>query len=50
MDREGFRAEEYLERVMEKEGLEGVLTIEGGLVNGGLTLLPLFSWRRETWL
>ena len=34
MDREGFQAEEYLERVMEKEGLEGVLTVEGGLVNG----------------
>ncbi|KAI9772074.1 MAG: hypothetical protein M1840_001362 [Geoglossum simile] len=37
MDREGFRAEEYLERVMEKERLEGLLTVEGGLVNGKLT-------------
>ncbi|KAH0543324.1 hypothetical protein FGG08_002387 [Glutinoglossum americanum] len=33
MDREGFSVEEYLERVMEKEGLEGMLSVEGGLVN-----------------
>src|SRR5579862_981513 len=50
MDRDGFRAEEYIERVMGKEGLEGLLTVEGGLVNGELTFQLLFSWGRETWL
>jgi hypothetical protein len=43
MDREGFQSEEYIERVMEKEGLEGLLTVEGGLVNGELTFQLLFS-------
>ncbi|KAH0551401.1 hypothetical protein GP486_007383 [Trichoglossum hirsutum] len=35
MDREGFQAEEYLGRVMEKQRLEEMLTVEGGLVNDG---------------
>jgi hypothetical protein len=43
MDREGFRVEEYLERTMEKDGLESILTIEGSLVNGGLLLCFLWA-------
>ncbi|KAI9868329.1 MAG: hypothetical protein M1813_005772 [Trichoglossum hirsutum] len=33
MDREEFQVEEYLEKVMRKQGLEGMLTVEGRLVN-----------------
>lgn len=34
LDRDGFDAEGYVQEVLRREGLEGVLRIEGGLVNG----------------
>ena len=34
LDREGFDAEEYVKIVLAREGLEGLLLIEGNLVNG----------------
>lgn len=39
LDKEGFDPEEYVKDVLEKQGLEGVLKVEGGLVNGRLGLL-----------
>ncbi|KAI9707224.1 MAG: hypothetical protein M1836_000184 [Candelina mexicana] len=33
LDREGFNAESYVQGVLEREGLDGVLRVEGGLVN-----------------
>ncbi len=35
LDREGFDAESYVQGLLEREGLDGVLKVEGGLVNGG---------------
>jgi hypothetical protein len=43
MDREEFQVEEYLEKVMRKQGLEGMLTVEGRLVNGGLLFTSLLK-------
>lgn len=34
LDGEGFDAEAYVRGVLGREGLEGVLRVEGGLVNG----------------
>ncbi|KAI9723610.1 MAG: hypothetical protein M1812_000910 [Candelaria pacifica] len=33
LDKEGFDAESYVQGVLEREGLDGVLRVEGGLVN-----------------
>ncbi|KAI9816497.1 MAG: hypothetical protein M1827_001629 [Pycnora praestabilis] len=33
LDKEGFNAEEYVQGILENEGLDGVLRVEGGLVN-----------------
>ncbi|KAI9801650.1 MAG: hypothetical protein M1833_002332 [Piccolia ochrophora] len=40
LDEQGFDAEGYVRRVLEREGLEGVLRVEGGLVG---------DWWREDW-
>lgn len=42
MDREGFDAETYVREVLGREGLEGVLRIEGALVGGGFFLVLLY--------
>lgn len=42
MDREGFDAEKYVREVLGREGLEGVLRIEGALVGGGFFLDLLY--------
>lgn len=34
LDREGFDAEAYVAGVLGREGLEGILRVEGGLING----------------
>jgi len=34
LDREGFDAEGYVKGLLEREGLEGVLRVESGLING----------------
>lgn len=36
LDREGFDAEAYVAGVLGREGLEGILKVEGGLINGSL--------------
>lgn len=40
LDAEGFDAEKYVRSVLAKEDLEGVLRIEGGLINGTCPLTP----------
>jgi len=40
MDKEGFDAEAYVKGVLGREGLEGVLRIEGALVGGEFPLPP----------
>lgn len=42
MDGEGFDAEKYVQEVLGREGLEGVLRIEGALVGGGFFLVLLY--------
>ena len=35
LDREGFDAEAYVKEVLASQGLEGILKVEGNLINGG---------------
>lgn len=45
LDAEDFDPESYVREVLAREGLEGVLKIEAGLVNG--TLSPAFLWSHK---
>lgn len=45
LDAEGFDPEGYVREVLAREGLEGVLRVEAGLVNG--TLAPTFLGSRS---
>lgn len=48
LDREGFDAEKYVAEVLGREGLEGVLRVEAGLIGGELFYCCLiFTW--EGW-
>jgi len=38
LDREGFDAEAYVRDVLAREGLEGVLRVEAGLISGALLM------------
>lgn len=38
LDAEGFDAEAYVRGVLAGQGLEGVLKVEGGLINGRFAL------------
>lgn len=44
LDGDGFDAEAYVRRILAGQGLEGVLRVEGGLING---LLLSSSWLGE---
>lgn len=47
LDAEGFDSEGYVREVLAREGLEGVLRIEAGLVNGTSSPTILGSQMRE---
>ena len=47
LDAEGFDSESYVREVLAREGLEGVLRIEAGLVNGTSSPTILGSQMRE---
>ncbi len=43
LDAEGFGAEGFVKGILAQEGLEGLLRIEGGLING--ISAPIVTWR-----